>query len=196
MSNKPLNSPLQPGDGHPTPAKAWGHFRTITRHKILVGKLCFRVGLYRQGFMHDWSKYAPVEFCAGVKYYQGYRSPNAAERLDKGYSAAWLHHKGRNKHHFEYWMEPSIDGSGQVLSHPMPMRYVVEMFCDRVAASKIYKGADYTDRTALEYLLNSKEYAVMHPDTYTQIVELLTMLAEQGEEHTLNYIKHQIVEKL
>ena len=73
-----------------------GHFTTITTHKLRVMKYCFRVGLYRQGLLHDLSKYGPTEFLVGVKYYQGNRSPNEVERLDKGYSAAWLHHKGRN----------------------------------------------------------------------------------------------------
>ena len=83
----------------------WRHFRTITEHKILVMKNCFRVGLYRQGLFHDMSKYSPEEFWTGVKFYQGTRSPNAAEREVYGFSKAWLHHKGRNKHHFEYWVD-------------------------------------------------------------------------------------------
>ena len=81
-----------------------GHFKTITRHKILVAKGCFKLGLYYQGIMHDMSKYSPTEFLAGAKYYQGTASPNNAERMDKGISTAWLHHKGRNRHHFEYWI--------------------------------------------------------------------------------------------
>lgn len=78
---------------------AAGHFCTITKHKLMVMGNCFRVGLYRQGLLHDLSKYSWEEFKTGVKYYQGTRSPNAAEKDDVGYSAAWLHHKGRNKHH-------------------------------------------------------------------------------------------------
>ena len=80
--------------------KAWHHFLTITQHKLLVMQNCFRVGLFKQGLLHDLSKYSPAEFLTGVHYYQGDRSPNAAEREEKGYSSAWLHHKGRNKHHF------------------------------------------------------------------------------------------------
>lgn len=80
---------------------AWKHFKTITFHKYLVAKGCFRVGLYRQGLLHDLSKYSPTEFKVGVKYYQGTRSPNNAEREDIGFSTAWLHHKGRNRHHYE-----------------------------------------------------------------------------------------------
>ena len=81
--------------------KAWKHFCTINHHKMLVMKGCFKVGLYRQGLLHDLSKYSPTEFLVGCKYFQGNMSPNNAEREDKGYSAAWLHHKGRNKHHME-----------------------------------------------------------------------------------------------
>ena len=84
---------------------AWKHFRTITTHKILVMKGCFKLGLYKQGLLHDMSKYGPTEFLAGCKYYKGYMSPNNAERFDRGYSSAWLHHKGINKHHLEYWID-------------------------------------------------------------------------------------------
>ena len=92
--------------------KVIGHFTTITRHKILVMKECFKIGLYKQGLTHDLSKYSPTEFLVGCKYYQGNRSPNEIERREKGYSAAWLHHKGRNKHHLEYWIDYAADGSG------------------------------------------------------------------------------------
>ena len=51
------------------------HLNTINNHKILVTKLLFRCGLYKQGILHDLSKYSPIEFFSGVKYYQGYRSP-------------------------------------------------------------------------------------------------------------------------
>ena len=68
------------------------HFCTITKHKFLVMKECFRVGLYRQGLLHDLSKYSWTEFRVGCRYYQGNRSPNNAEREDRGYSSAWLHH--------------------------------------------------------------------------------------------------------
>ena len=69
--------------------KAWQHLRTILHHKKMVREGCFRVGLYRQGIMHDWSKYTPVEFLVGAKYYQGDKSPNNIERQEKGYSGAY-----------------------------------------------------------------------------------------------------------
>ena len=124
--------------------KAWEHFKTITHHKLLVMEGCFKVGLFKQGLLHDLSKYSPSEFILGVKYYQGTRSPNAAEREKKGYSAAWLHHKGRNKHHYEYWLDYSPNAEVGLQGNRMPVRYVVEMFIDRMAACKTYYGDDYS----------------------------------------------------
>ena len=170
----------------------WKHFKVITRHKWEVMKNCFRLGLYKQGLLHDLSKYSPTEFRIGVKYFQGDRSPNAAERDELGYSTAWMHHKGRNKHHFEYWTDVSKDRM-QLVGVKMPPRYLAEMFADRVAASKIYKGKDYTDRTSLDYFKNGTDYALMHPDTYKELLFLLTMLAEKGEKKTFHYIRKKIL---
>ena len=99
--------------------KAWQHFKTITYHKWLVLCGCFRVGLYRQGIAHDLSKYSPTEFRAGAAYFQGTRSPNTAEREAKGYSEAWMHHKGRNRHHYEYWTDMNLQ-TRQYESVPIP----------------------------------------------------------------------------
>ncbi len=171
----------------------WNHFQVITRHKWEVMKNCFRMGLYKQGLLHDLSKYSPEEFKMGVRYFQGTRSPNAAEREEKGYSTAWMHHKGRNKHHFEYWTDVSKDKSCLV-GVEMPPRYLAEMFADRVAASKIYKGKAYTDATALEYLKKGKDYTLMHPATYRHLLFLLTMLVEKGETKTFRYIRKNVLQ--
>lgn len=96
------------------------HYKTIHHHKMLVMKHCFRCGLYWQGLTHDLSKLAPVEFWAGAKYWQGTCSPNNAQRQTEGYSAAWLHHKGRNKHHLEYWIDYAPDGDHAMAGMRMP----------------------------------------------------------------------------
>ena len=167
---------------------AWGHFKTITSHKFLVMKYCFKVGLYKQGFLHDLSKYSPTEFMVGAKYYQGTRSPNNAEREATGVSTSWLHHKGRNKHHFEYWTDYNIQ-TKTIQPVKMPMNYVIEMFCDRVAASKIYMGDKYTDRSSLDYFLRAKGRMQIHPETSDELEFLLRMLDEKGEEETFKYIR-------
>lgn len=171
----------------------WKHFKTITWHKYLVMKGCFRVGLYYQGIMHDMSKYSPAEFLVGVRYYQGDRSPNNAEREDLGYSSAWLHHKGRNKHHYEYWIDYSIRYvKGGMAPAPMPPRYVIEMLMDRIAACKVYLKDAYTDRSPLEYYLGGKDPAPMHEKTRKLLEHFLYMLAEKGEAETFAYINRRI----
>lgn len=173
--------------------KLWGHFSTITRHRNKVMWHCFRVGLFRQGLLHDLSKYSPEEFIPGVKYYQGYRSPNEREREIMGYSRAWMHHKGRNKHHFEYWTDYDTV-TKKMFTVKMPVRYVAEMFCDRVAASKIYGGDKYTDRYALDYFLRGKETRDIHPETSALIESLLTLLAEKGEKEAFKYVRKLVKE--
>lgn len=175
--------------------KAVQHFCTITRHKILVMKECFQVGLYKQGLLHDLSKYSWTEFKVGCKYYQGDRSPNNAEREATGCSLAWLHHKGRNRHHYEYWIDYGDNKDKTMTGMKMPVRYVVEMFLDRIAASKIYKGAAYRDTDPLAYFQGGKGQYLMHAETEALLEKLLKMLAEKGEEETFHYIRHEILKK-
>ncbi len=181
---------------------AWKHFCTITRHKNLVLVGCFKIGLYKQGLLHDLSKYSPTEFIVGCKYYKGYMSPNNAERMDRGYSSAWLHHKGRNKHHLEYWIDYDIpsknngddtNGHSAMAGMKMPINYVCEMLVDRVSASKNYLKDKYTDRSALEYYNRSIDHYLINEDTRALLEYLLEMLAVKGEKETYSYIKHQVL---
>ncbi len=164
---------------------------------MLVCEGCFKIGLYYQGLVHDLSKYSPSEFLVGVKYYQGTRSPNNAEREDIGYSSAWLHHKGRNKHHYEYWIDYNtrgdLPGEDVMIPVDMPDRYLAEMIMDRIAASKVYKGKDYTDASALEYFRSGIEVVPMHPNTKKRLDRYLKMLAKYGEKKTFKVIRRELV---
>ena len=168
--------------------KAWQHFKTITTHKWLVMDGCFKVGLYKQGLFHDLSKYSPTEFLTGARYYQGNRSPNGAEREEKGYSEAWMHHKGRNRHHYEYWTDMSRE-TMRYESVPMPRKYLVEMVMDRRAACMVYQGDAYAPGAELEYLLNSRERNLMHPTTRRELEYVLTKLRDRGEKETFAYLR-------
>lgn len=168
------------------------HFKTITEHKILVMENCFRVGLYKQGLLHDMSKYSWTEFRTGVLYFDGTQSPNTVERIKTGLSRAWLHHKGRNKHHYEYWIDYSVEHPGELTGCRMPYRYVAEMFCDRVAASKVYKGKNYTDACAYEYFAPNKDRLLLHPETKKELLTLLLMLRDEGEEKAFSYLKKEV----
>ena len=171
------------------------HLRTVVRHKELVMIGCFRVGLYRQGLLHDLSKFSPTEFLVGARYFQGNRSPNNAEREDIGYSSSWLHHKGRNRHHFEYWVDYNLrgkDGESPLVPVKMPGRFVVEMLMDRIAASKVYLGDAYTDKSPLGYFDGGRARKFMHPETAALLEKLLRMLAEKGEDYTFSYIRGKL----
>lgn len=165
------------------------HLKTITQHKIKVTWLCFRCHLFKQGLLHDLSKYSYIELKTGFKYYQGYRSPIDAEKEEKGYSLGWLHHKGRNKHHWEYWLDFGKDG---IYPCQMPVNYVIEMFCDRVAASMIYQKEKYTDSSALDYYIQGRDKILIHPNTDALIFSLLTYLSKNGLDKTIEYIKQEV----
>ena len=169
-------------------AHPFRHFCTITKHRHKVIAHCFRVGIGRQGLFHDLSKYSPTEFIPGAKYYQGSRSPNERERELFGYSAAWMHHKGRNRHHLEYWndLNPATKRYEPV---KMPVRFVKEMFCDRVAASKIYQGKNYTDAYPLYYFQRGNAREKMHPETADLLESWLTLLANEGEKVAFAHIR-------
>lgn len=171
----------------------WGHLRTILHHKNLVRHYCFRAGLYKQGIMHDWSKYSPVEFINSVRNFQGgKKSPNFGEKATKGYSSSWLHHKGRNRHHFEYWIDFTLNPDEGLQGMPMSTRYVLEMFCDRIAASKNYNRKNYDDSFPLAYYEKNKSHYILHKDTKELLERLLHMLADEGEDKTFAYIRKNI----
>lgn len=169
-------------------SKFFSHFKTITKHRNKVISHCFKSGIFWRGILHDLSKYSYTEFIKGVKYYQGTRSPNEMEREVIGYSEAWMHHKGRNRHHFEYWVDynPVTKKNEPV---KMPVVFVKEMFCDRVAASKIYQGKNYVESQPLEYFLRGKDRRVIHPETSDLLESWLLMLSQKGEKETFKHIK-------
>ncbi len=170
----------------------FGHLSTVCHHKRLVARYCFKAGLYWQGLTHDLSKFSPTEFIPGVKYFLGNRSPNEGERAAIGYSSAWMHHKGRNRHHIEYWTDYV---GGKLQGVPMPDRYVVEMFCDRVAASRTYQKAAYTDASAYNYYMRGHDHSMIHPDTEARLLRLLTVLKDEGEEAVFALIRRELADR-
>ncbi len=170
--------------------RAFNHFKTITKHHNKVIIHCYKAGILWQGICHDLSKYSPSEFFVGARYYTGTRSPNEKEREEYGYSAAWMHHKGRNKHHFEYWTDYNPK-TKTVEPVEMPLKYVKEMFCDRVAASKTYLKDNYHESHPLEYFLNGKDRRanIINQKTSDLLESWLVMLKNEGEEKTFKYIK-------
>lgn len=164
------------------------HLKTINKHRRLVRRGCFKCGLFWQGLTHDLSKYSRVEFKNGAKYYRDGGSPHKNERNDKGYSESWMHHKGHNKHHCEYW----TDFNYLTLKYEpveMPKKYIAEMVCDRIAASKTYNPKTYDDSFPLKYFMNEVDWLPMHENTKKELIFLLNMLKEKGEKETFKFIR-------
>lgn len=145
----------------------WRHFQMIVRHKYYVFVECKKYGLYWQGLVHDLSKFSPIEF-KQARYYRGTGSPIDVEKSVHGYSAAWLHHFHNNKHHWEYWYDVT---SGKLA--PIPNRYIKEMICDIIAASKAYNGNKWKPNMPIDYVKNNSS----HP------VELKKILIPMLEKH-------------
>ena len=175
-------------------ARPFKHLGVVLRHRHAVLSHCVRAGIPLRGLLHDLSKFSPAEFIPSAKHFDGHRSPNELERQEYGYSLAWMHHKGRNRHHFEYWTD--YDPRTKAMSPvKMPLKFLVEMFCDRVGASKTYKGKDYTDAAPYEYFAKGKAKDRMHPETAVQLEKLLVMLRDEGEKKTFRYIRKELLKK-
>lgn len=170
----------------------FGHWKTIRTHRKTVRKLCFKCGLYRQGLTHDLSKYSPVEFWNGVKYFTGKASPHVGERAAKGYSDAWLHHHNKNKHHLPYWID--IDPTtGKQCYVDIPDKYFLEMLCDRVAASMTYLKDKFHDGAPLEYYESHKDENEMNSNTQARLEIALANIRDEGVDKALNRYKNLLI---
>lgn len=162
------------------------HLHLVNKHRFMVFRLCCKCGLFWRGLVHDLSKYSPTEFCESVKYYEGNRSPLSLARETKGYSAGWLHHKGRNKHHIEYW----YDQENKVQVN-MPYKYAVECICDKVAAAKCYNRKNYNPEKVLNHWNTMGSLPPMNPKTKQFFIKVFEDLVNLGEKAVLNkkYLK-------
>lgn len=156
----------------------WKHFKTVCKHKWIVFCECAACGIAWQGIVHDFSKFSPTEFIPSAKHFQGNRSPIEAEKDAVGYSMAWLHHKGRNKHHWEYWTD--FRENGEVIANRIPKKYIVEMICDWIGAGKAYGGESWTQRSPIEYYNKVRAGRYFHEDTEKLILDFLECIANDG----------------
>ncbi len=157
------------------------HLILITKHRWVVFKLCCKAGIPIRGLLHDLSKYSITEFSESIKYYNGDHSPILEAKKDKGYSEAWLHHKGRNKHHPEYWYDVNAPQSTPV----MPYKYTVEMLCDKMAAGIIYQGKKWTQDYQLNYWMKEKEIIKINDKLKNLCTEFFTEVSKYGIDKVL-----------
>lgn len=165
------------------------HSALVARHKYWVFKLSLRLGIPFRGLIHDLSKYSITEFAESIKYYTGKKSPISLAKEENGYSKAWLHHKGRNKHHIEYW----LDLTSKDVAPVIPYKYVAEMVCDKLAASIVYNGKNWTNSSEFEYWEKEKTKTIINPKNERFFTEVFKQVKENGIEKT---ITKQNIQKL
>lgn len=158
----------------------WKHFKTVMKHKVVVYRECKACGIKWQGIIHDLSKFSRVEFLPSAKYFQGTGSPIEKEKAEKGYSEAWLHHKGHNKHHWEWWTD--FGENGEIIANKIPSNYVIEMICDWIGAGMVYSGEKWTQAEPLNYYNKVRAGRHFHPETEEVIVKLLEIIRDKGLE--------------
>lgn len=159
---------------------AWLHLRKIQTHRKWVRHYCFGIGFYKQGLLHDLSKYSPTEFFESVKYYQGTSSPIDASKAENGYSMAWFHHRGRNLHHHVMWIDNFDETGGTPIL--MPYKYFAEMICDYLAAGRAYKGKDFTFKSELLWWMNKKQKGLAMPKNQIKMIDFIFKKLELIEQ--------------
>jgi len=140
--------------------KCAGHLVKISKHKMVVAKCCNLAGIPVRGFFHDLSKYNPKEFLEYAKYYGEDRSPVDICKEKNGYCKSWMHHRGHNSHHYEYWID-KLDKGGEPLI--MPYKDTVEMICDWIGAGMVYEKSSWNCKRPYEWWMNKKKTAKIHP---------------------------------
>ena len=158
------------------------HFILIMKHRMKVFKFSIKAGIPWRGFVHDLSKYSPTEFFESAKYYVGNHSPITECKKDKGYSEAWLHHKGRNKHHHEYWYDYRAPEPAVMI----PYKYAVEMICDTLSAGMTYNGKEWSIDKQLEYWDREKASSHINEKTANFITAVYNEIKENGIDSTIN----------
>ena len=166
------------------------HFWTVTKHRHHVFLNCVRCGIPFRGLVHDLSKFSFTEFINSSKYYVGVSSPVYEQRKDNDLvSTIALHHTGRNKHHWEYWVDFH---RGNLIISMFPYKYAVEYFCDMIAASKVYSGKSFNRKGVLDYWNEKKEkYYFIHP----KMIEFVTWALEQFAESGFKNLKKKYTKK-
>jgi len=161
------------------PARLWGHTLTVLRHKFWVFRYCVTAGIPWQGLCHDLSKFSRFEFWESVRYYNGRYSPiMVCKLLNDGFSLAWLHHHGRNLHHYEAWHDDFDRGV-----HPIDMLYpyAVEMVCDFLGAGHAYLRSAFTYQKEYVWWQGKRRRGVaMTPHMQTFVEGTLRRIAQEN----------------
>lgn len=167
-----------------------GHLKTVIEHKKWVYYYCARLGMYKAGLLHDLSKFSPTELLESANYYAGgTSSPINEAKKDKGYSLAWFHHKGRNRHHYEYWYD-NIDAGGKKVK--MPEEYADELICDYLGAGRAYMKQNFTYVNEYKWWTDKRNIIAMNEQTKTFVDHIMVLLAYMEVKYNMEIAERDI----
>lgn len=159
------------------------HWKTVRTHRKWVRHYCRLAGIRWRGWKHDLSKYSPIEFFESARYWSGFSSPINEAKKVQGYSRAWLHHRGRNTHHWAYWTDNFSEG---LTVYCMPKNDFVEMVCDFLGAGHAYNDHFSYSRERSWWLEDrEKGCKAMHPAN-KQMLDIIFSDLEYAENHCLS----------
>ena len=70
------------------------------------------------------------------------------------------------------------------------------MFCDRLAASKVYRGKDFRQGDPYDFFLYGKQKRLlMHPATSALLEKILLVLRDEGEDAAFDYVRREVLGK-
>lgn len=157
--------------------KFFGHLGTVLTHKWWVFYYACKLGIPWRGIIHDLSKFSPTEFWESVRYWTGTKSPIVECKKAKGYSLAWQHHKGRNSHHYEYWVD-NLDRGGTAIK--MPWKDLLELIADYLGAGRAYQGKGFSLESEYKWWKQKEsENIQMHIETQDAVTFLLNFFRDQ-----------------
>jgi len=170
-------------------SKYWRHFKVIAKHKWVVMKLLFRLGLWKQALLHDNSKFLPSEFFVSARFFTGTVSPASKEKEAYGYSLSWQHHQNHNPHHWEYWIDSNSDSYDKdPVMYPvqMPLKYVLEMVCDWIAAGQVYEKEKWSQDAPYNFYLKKNGRLLIHDRTWALVHCLVELIRFKGIDGFIN----------
>ena len=144
------------------------YLKYILEHKKNVGIECINHGLYIHAITHDVSKFRPSEFIPYSKFFYSKNRTkvyNKSDELDDNFLKGWNLHQKRNKHHWNFWV--SVTRKNEIISLPMPMKYVKQMICDWRGMSRKFGG------NWIEYYNKNRDSFMLHDKTESRIQRLI-----------------------
>lgn len=158
----------------------------VLKHKYYVFIECCKLGIPFRGIIHDMSKFRPSEYKYYALYFFNKKLPEwdyakrvfpsfpykyTKEGVKEGFDIAWLHHHRRNKHHWQYWLEVSVDNNDiiNVVPIEMPLKVAKEMLADWRGAGRSITGKDDT----FDYYMKNRNKIILHDNTRKWIEEQL-----------------------